>query len=126
MIHFGEKLRNLADQQGVSVSQIASKMGKTSKAIYDDLNKVDLSTSVLRQYAKVFSIDLEDLFQDTSTLALKKEEPLMFKEDELEYIRKSGKDCESCPFAQQLLRIIHTQNDHITSLTQTLNNITGK
>lgn len=63
MATFGERLKFLRDQKGVTQEDLAKKMGYTDRSMIAKIEsgKVDLSQSKIIEFAKIFNIDPGDL-----------------------------------------------------------------
>ena len=58
----GETLDLLIRQRGLTYSEIGRAIGRASQLVAYDVKKVDLNTSVVRQYTEFFEITMSDFF----------------------------------------------------------------
>jgi transcriptional regulator with XRE-family HTH domain len=64
-MHLGEKIKYYADLQGFTPSDLASKLDKSTTAIYDIFRKPHISTEILEKFAEIFAIPLTSFFNET-------------------------------------------------------------
>lgn len=66
-MHFGQKIKALAEQKKLSASELSSILGKKSRrSAYDIYNNEDINTKDLRTIAAHFGVPISYFFQDTS------------------------------------------------------------
>lgn len=58
MIFIGLKIRGLMSKEKMDAPALAKRLNKSKQAVYDMLEKQDLSTSVLRELADIFHVPL--------------------------------------------------------------------
>ena len=75
MIYIGLKIKELMIKEKMDAPALAKKLNKSKQAVYDMLEKQDLSTSVLRELAEIFRVPLTYFLTDEN------ETPYSGKED---------------------------------------------
>lgn len=63
-MNIGLRIKELANQEKLEISDLAVKLGKTKQAVYDMMSKQDLNTSVLRELAVIFKVPIIAFFQE--------------------------------------------------------------
>lgn len=58
MYHIGLKIRTLMSKEKIDAPTLAKKMGKTKQAIYDMLEKEDVSTAILKNLSSIFNVPM--------------------------------------------------------------------
>lgn len=61
----GYKIKELASQENITLAELAKKLGKTKQAVYDIVEKEDVSTAILRQVADIFDVPISSFFSET-------------------------------------------------------------
>ncbi len=64
MIHIGLKIRELMGKENIDAPELARRLDKTKQAVYDMLDKQDVSTSILRKLADIFNVPLTYFLAD--------------------------------------------------------------
>lgn len=64
MVHFGNRIKTLAEGAGMSIPELARRLGKTKPTVYEMLEKEDVNTSILKSVAEIFNIGLADMLAD--------------------------------------------------------------
>lgn len=79
-MHIGLKIRELMSKEKVDAPTLAKKMDKTKQAVYDMLEKEDVSTAILKK--------LSDIFKVPVTYFLTDEEQESCNQEELDSLRR--------------------------------------
>ena len=58
----GYKIKELANQENITLAELAKRLGKTKQAVYDIVEKEDVSTAILRQVANIFDVPVSFFF----------------------------------------------------------------
>lgn len=64
MLHIGLKIKQLMCQENIDAPTLAKKIGKSKQAVYDFLEKEDVSTSLLRKLSDVFNVPISYFVTD--------------------------------------------------------------
>lgn len=79
MYHIGLKIRALMSKEKIDAPTLAKKMGKTKQAIYDMLEKEDVSTAILKNLSSIFGVPITYFITDEETST---------NQDELKLLRR--------------------------------------
>lgn len=91
MVHIGLKIKELMGERKIDAPTLAKRMNKTKQAVYVMLEKEDISTSVLREVAKVFGVSLSYFFEVDSQKEIDElKRKIELLESENERLRKSA------------------------------------
>lgn len=58
MVHIGLKIKELMSKEKMDAPELARRLDKTKQAVYDMIEKQDVSTSVLRKLSEIFNVPL--------------------------------------------------------------------
>ena len=61
----GLVIKELMLKQNIEVADLAKRLGKTKKAVYDMLDKEDVNTSLLRELAAIFNVPITIFFDNS-------------------------------------------------------------
>lgn len=87
MYHIGLKIRALMSKEKIDAPTLAKKMGKTKQAIYDMLEKEDVSTAILKNLSSIFNVPMtyfvteEEISTNQGELNLLRREIIELKEE---------------------------------------------
>ena len=87
MYHIGLKIRALMSKEKIDAPTLAKKMGKTKQAIYDMLEKEDVSTAILKNLSSIFNVPMtyfvteEEIPTNQGELNLLRREIIELKEE---------------------------------------------
>lgn len=60
-------IKDLAGQQNITLADLAKRLGKTKQAVYDIVEKEDVSTAIVRQCCKIFNVPASYFFEEQVT-----------------------------------------------------------
>ncbi len=60
-------IKELAGRQNISLADLAKRLGKTKQAVYDIVEKEDVSTAIVRQCSKIFNVPASYFFEEPGT-----------------------------------------------------------
>lgn len=60
----GFKIRKLAEQEKLAITELARRLGRTKQATYEMLEKDDISTALLREVMKIFNVQSSYFFDE--------------------------------------------------------------
>lgn len=63
-MHIGLKIRELMSKEKIDAPTLAKKMDKTKQAIYDMLEKEDVSTAILKKLSDIFKVPVTFFLTD--------------------------------------------------------------
>ena len=63
-MHIGLKIRELMSKEKIDAPTLAKKIGKTKQAVYDMLEKEDVSTAILKQLSDIFKVPVTFFLTD--------------------------------------------------------------
>lgn len=63
-MHIGLKIKGLMSKEKVDAPALAKKIGKTKQAVYDMLEKEDVSTAILKQLSDIFKVPVTFFLTD--------------------------------------------------------------
>lgn len=113
----GFKIKELASQQNITLAELAKKLGKTKQAVYDIVEKEDVSTAILRQVADVFDVSISSFFNEDEQT----DSPLVEDRDEwkrrVEFWMKMAE--ERLEMVELQREVIQTLKDEIKKLKST-------
>lgn len=55
-MHIGQRIKELMSKEKIDAPTLAKKIGKTKQAVYDMLEKEDVSTAILKQLSSIFKV----------------------------------------------------------------------
>jgi transcriptional regulator with XRE-family HTH domain len=64
MIYVGLKIRELMNKEKIDAPALAKRLNKSKQAVYDMLEKQDVSTSLLRELAVIFNVPITYFLTD--------------------------------------------------------------
>lgn len=68
MVYVGLKIRELMSKEKIDAPALAKKLKKSKQAVYDMLEKQDISTSVLRELSSIFNVPLTYFLTDDNEI----------------------------------------------------------
>ena len=60
----GQIIKDLASQQNITLADLAKRLGKTKQAVYDIVEKEDVSTAIVRQCSRIFNVPASYFFEE--------------------------------------------------------------
>jgi len=66
--HIGQKIKEIADNKGISVKDLSAKTRKTNSAIYDIFKKKDVSSELLREFSKVLDVPITAFLEEEASV----------------------------------------------------------
>lgn len=106
MLHFGQLIKKIAEEKGLSAQELARKVKKSKITVYRDYQKLDLNTQSLREYCKALNIDITTLFINASDVTKTLEQT----KRELEIVRKELQETRSYASRQEELIDLFKEN----------------
>lgn len=86
MVHRGEIIERVVRSSGISLTQVAKRMGKSRSWLYDIFDVADLSLDYVIQFGKVLHYDFsEEIPQIANHRPLTGENALTYGENSVEY-----------------------------------------
>lgn len=74
MVYIGLKIRELMSKEKMDAPTLAKRLNRSKQAVYDMLEKQDLSTSVLRELAGIFNVPLTYFLTDENKVPISGQE----------------------------------------------------
>lgn len=74
MVYIGLKIKELMSKEKMDAPALAKRLNKSKQAVYDMLEKQDLSTSVLRELADIFNVPITYFLTDENEYPLSGQE----------------------------------------------------
>lgn len=85
------RIKEIMTEQGISVSDFASKLGIRRETLYRQINGGNITIEKLNDFAKILNVKPYELFQDF--------------EDDFQQIQKDSKAHIKCPYCNSTLKI---------------------
>lgn len=88
MVYVGLKIRELMSKEKMDAPALAKKLKKSKQAVYDMLDKQDLSTSVLRELSNIFNVPLTYFLTDDNKIPASNQEDVESLKQEIASLKK--------------------------------------